>query len=215
MNELTLYVGNKRYSSWSLRPYLALAHTGAKFRTEVITLDQPDSKQNILAINPAGRVPALRDGDLLIHDSLAICEYLAEGFRDAHLWPSDRAARARARAITAEMHSSFGALRSNMGMDILGSTPGKGHTPEALADAARIMDIWRDARAHAPTTGPFLFGAFSIADAFYAPVTTRFTTYAVPMDAVCQAYVDTIAALPSFQAWRDDATREAPLPNHT
>lgn len=214
MTDLLLYVGNKRYSSWSLRPYLALAHTGAPFRTEVITLDQPGTKSHILAVNPAGRVPALRHGDLLVHDSLAICEYVNELFPEARLWPADRAARARARAITAEMHSSFVALRSNMGMDILGSRPGVGHTPEALADAARIMDIWREARARA-SGGPFLFGAFTIADAFYAPVTTRFITYAVPLDATCQAYVDAIAALPSFQAWRDDATREAPLPNHT
>lgn len=213
MNELLLYVGNKRYSSWSLRPYLALAHTGAPFRTEVIHLDRPDTKQHILAVNPAGHVPALRDGDLLIHDSLAICEYLHELFPAAGLWPTDRATRARARAITAEMHAGFVALRANMGMDILGHKPGVGHTPEALASAARVMDIWREARARA-TGGPFLFGTFTIADAFYAPVTTRFTTYGVPLDAVCQAYVDTIAALPSFQAWRADATREEELPNH-
>jgi glutathione S-transferase len=213
MNELLLYVGNKRYSSWSLRPYLALAHTGAPFRTEVIVLDQPDSKQKILAVNAAGRVPALRDGDLLVHDSLAICEYLNELFPAAHLWPADRATRARARAITAEMHSSFTAIRSSMGMDILGSKPGVGHTPDALADAARIMTIWRDALGRA-TGGPFLFGAFSIADAFYAPVTTRFTTYGVPLDATCQAYVDAIQSLPSFLAWRDDATREMELPDH-
>jgi glutathione S-transferase len=213
MSDFLLYVGNKRYSSWSLRPYLALAHTGAPFRTEVIQLDQPDSKRNILAVNPAGRVPALRHGDLLVHDSLAICEYLHELFPAANLWPTDRATRARARAITAEMHSGFAALRSNMGMDILGSKPGVGHTPEALADAARIMDIWREHRARA-TGGPFLFGAFTIADAFFAPVTTRFTTYAVPLDDTCRAYVDAIAALPSFRAWRDDATREPELPNH-
>lgn len=213
MSDLLLFVGNKRYSSWSLRPYLALAHTGAPFRTEVIHLDRPETKQNILAVNPAGRVPALRDGDLLIHDSLAICEYLHELFPAANLWPADRATRARARAITAEMHSSFAAMRSNMGMDILGSKPGQGHTPEALADAARVMEIWREARARA-TGGPFLFGAFTIADAFFAPVTTRFTTYAVPLDATCQAYVDVIAALPAFQAWRDDATHEEELPNH-
>jgi glutathione S-transferase len=213
MSELLLFVGNKRYSSWSLRPYLALAHTGAPFRTEVIHLDRADTKQNILAVNPAGRVPALRHGDLLIHDSLAISEYLHELFPTANLWPTDRATRARARAVTAEMHSSFVAMRSNMGMDILGKKPGVGHTPEALADAARVMDIWRECRARA-SGGPFLFGAFSIADAFYAPVTTRFTTYAVPLDATCQAYVDAIAALPSFQAWRDDATREEELPNH-
>ncbi len=212
MSDLLLYVGNKRYSSWSLRPYLALAHTGAHFRTEVIHLDQPDTKRNILAVNPAGRVPALRHGDLLVHDSLAICEYLAELFPHAHLWPADRFVRARARSVTAEMHSSFTAIRSSMPMDILARKPGIGHTAAALADAARIMDIWREclSKSH----GPFLFGAFTIADAFFAPVTTRFTTYAVPLDATCKAYVEAVQSLPEFLAWRDDATREPELPNH-
>lgn len=212
MSELVLFVGNKRYSSWSLRPYLALAHTGAPFRTEVIHLDQPDTKRNILAVNPAGRVPALRHGDLLVHDSLAICEYLAELFPHAHLWPADRATRARARAVTAEMHSSFPAIRSSMPMDILARKPGIGHTAVALADAARIQEIWHDCLGR--SNGPFLFGGFSIADAFFAPVTVRFTTYGVPLDATCRAYVEAVQSLPEFLAWRDDATREAELPNH-
>ena len=211
--ELLLYVGNKRYSSWSLRPYLALAATGAPFRTQVILLDEPGTRQNILAVNKAGRVPVLRHGDLWVHDSLAICEYAHELFPDAGLWPADRAARARARAITAEMHSSFAAMRADMTMDLLGSRPGVGHTPAALADAARVMELWREARARA-SGGPFLFGGFTIADAFFAPVTTRFTTYHVPMDDVSRAYVAAVQALPAFQAWRDDARGEPELPDH-
>ncbi len=213
MLELLLYVGNKRYSSWSLRAYLALAHTGAPYRLELIGLDLPDTRQNILAVNKAGRVPVLRHGDLVVNDSLAICEYLHELFPDAHLWPTDRAARARARAVTAEMHSSFTALRSQMPMDLIGSRPGVGHTPETLAEAARVVEIWREARARA-SGGPFLFGAFTIADAFFAPVTTRFTTYGVPVDDVGRAYIETIAALPSFPAWKADARHEPELHDH-
>lgn len=212
-DDLLLYVGSKRYSSWSLRPYLALAHTGAPYRLEVIPLDQPDTRQNILAVNPAGWVPALRHGDLLVHDSLAICEYLHELFPAARLWPEDRAARARARAIVAEMHSGFAPLRQNMGMDIVGSRPGRGRTPEALANIARITDIWREARGRAQG-GPFLFGHFTIADAFYAPVATRFVTYDVPLDDTGRAYVDAIYALPSFQRWLADARLEPELPFH-
>lgn len=213
MSDLVLYVGNKRYSSWSLRAYLALAHTGAPFRTQLIYLDVPDTAENIRAINKAGRVPVLRHGDLWVNDSLAICEYLYELFPDAGLWPADRAVRARARSVAAEMHSSFTALRTHMTMDLLGSKPGVGHNPETLAEAARVQEIWREARARA-TGGPFLFGAFCIADAFFAPVTTRFTTYGVPMDDVAQAYVAAVQALPAFRAWLDDARSEPELPDH-
>src|SRR3954463_15433583 len=132
---LTLHVGSKRYSSWSLRPYLALAHTGAPFETKVITLDTPTTAAEIAKVNPAGKVPVLHHDGLVIQDSLAICEYLSELYPDAKLWPADRAQRARARAISAEMHSGFAELRGNMPMDIGGNKPGVGHTPGALADA--------------------------------------------------------------------------------
>jgi len=207
MTELVLTIGNKNYSSWSLRPYLALAATGAPFREEVIPLSRPDSKAAILAVNPAGKVPVLRDGDLVIWDSLAICEYLAEQFPAAGLWPADAAERARARAISAEMHSGFAALRENMPMDIRARKPGRGHTPAALADAARVLAIWRECRARAQG-GPFLFGRFSIADAMYAPVTTRLVTYGVELDEVGRAYVDAVAALPAMQAWVAAAAQE-------
>ncbi|MBE7454659.1 MAG: glutathione S-transferase family protein [Kofleriaceae bacterium] len=211
--ELVLHVGNRRYSSWSLRPYLALAATGAPFRTEVILLDRPETRRELLAVNPAGRVPVLHHGPLVVHDSLAICEYVHELFPAAGLWPADRADRARARAITAEMHAGFAALRGAMSMDLLGHRPGHGHTPEALADARRVLEVWRDARARA-TGGPFLFGTFTIADAFYAPVATRFLTYGVPLDEVGRAYVAAVTALPAFVAWREAARAEPELPGH-
>ena len=203
---LTLYVGSKRYSSWSLRPYLALAHTGATFDTKTILLDQDDTRANIAKVNPAGRVPVLHHDNLIIWDSLAICEYANELYPDAKLWPSDRAARAKARSISCEMHSSFAPLRQNMPMDIGGNLPGQGHTPEALADARRVQAIWREALQ--ASGGPFLFGAFSIADAMFAPVTTRFVTYGVDLDATCRAYVDAVHALPAMKQWVADAARE-------
>jgi glutathione S-transferase len=203
---MTLYVGSKNLSSWSLRAYLALGASGLAFEDEVIELDRPTTKSRILAVNPAGRVPVLHHDDVVIWDSLAICEYLNELVPEAKLWPADRARRARARSISAEMHSGFVALRTNRSMDLCADKAGQGHVPEALADARRVQDIWRDALA--ASGGPFLFGAFSIADAMFAPVTTRFTTYGVDMDATCRAYVDAVAALPAMQAWRRDAASE-------
>jgi glutathione S-transferase len=203
---LTLYVGSKRYSSWSLRPYLALAHTGLPSETRTILLDRDVTKAEILKVNPAGRLPVLYHDDLAIWDSLAICEYLNELAPEAQLWPADRARRARTRAICAEMHSGFTALRNNMSMDVCAEKPGQGHTPETLADIRRIVEIWHEALD--ASGGPLLFGRFTIADAMYAPVTTRFTTYGVALDATCRAYVDTIAALPAMRAWRSDASTE-------
>jgi glutathione S-transferase len=203
---LTLYVGSKRYSSWSLRPYLALAHTGLAFETRTILLDQDDTKANIARVTPAGRVPVLHHDELVIWDSLAICEYLAELQPEAGLWPVDRAARARARAISAEMHAGFATLRRDMPMDVIAPKPGQGHTPEALTDARRVQAIWREALA--ASGGPFLFGTFTIADAMFAPVATRFVTYGVELDVACRAYVDAIYALPAMRQWIADAERE-------
>lgn len=203
---LTLYVGSKRYSSWSLRPYLALAHASAKFDCKTILLDQDDSKANIGRVSPSGRVPVLHDDDLVVWDSLAICEYVNELFPDAKLWPSDRKQRAKARAVSAEMHSGFVALRRDMSMELHANRAGEGHTPDALADARRVMAIWREALG--ASGGPFLFGAFSIADAMFAPVATRFVTYGVDLDATCRKYVETVHALPAMKDWHDDAARE-------
>lgn len=202
---MILYVGTKQKSSWSLRPYMALKQGQIEFESRTIFLDRADSKARIAAVSPTGRVPVLHDGDLVIPDSLAICEYAAE--LAPSLWPTHRADRARARAVACEMHSGFAALRTHMSMDILSEDlAGKGHVPEALADAARVMDIWRQCLSHG---GPFLFGEFSVADAMFAPVTTRFTTYGVDMDDVCRAYCARIQALPAFQQWKHEAITEA------
>lgn len=203
---LTLYVGSKRYSSWSLRPYLALAHTNLAFETKTILLDQQDTKSKIAAVNPAARVPVLHHDELIVWDSIAICEYVAELAPDAKLWPTDRAQRAKARSISAEMHSGFVPLRRDMPMDLISKKPGVGHTADALADAKRVMTIWREALA--ASGGPFLFGHFTIADAMFAPVTTRFTTYGVELDDVCTKYVAHVHALPGFKQWLGDAEAE-------
>jgi glutathione S-transferase len=203
---LTLYVGSKRSSSWSLRPYLALAHAGAQFECKTILLDQDETVAAIAKVTPAGKVPVLHHDNLVVWDSLAICEYANDLFPDAKLWPTDRAARAKARAISCEMHAGFVALRRDMAMDIGAALAGQGHTQDALADARRVMAIWREAVA--ASGGPFLFGHFTIADAMYAPVTTRFVTYGVDLDATCRAYVDHVHALPAMKQWVADAAKE-------
>lgn len=201
MDQFVLYVGTRHLSSWSLRPYLALARLGVPFEERVIELDRADTRQKIRAISPSGRVPALHHGGRVVWDSLAICEYLHELFGDARLWPVDRGERARARAVACEMHSGFAAMRTHFSMDLRRAPTTGPHDPDALADAARVMEIWRDCRARA-SGGPFLFGHFTIADAMYAPVVTRFATYGVPLDEVSAAYCAAIEELPAMQAWR-------------
>lgn len=203
---LHLYVGTKRYSSWSLRPYVALVQAGAVFETRTILLDQTATRDEIGKVNPAGKVPVLHHDGVVIWDSLAICEYVHELYPGAKLWPEDRTKRALARSVSAEMHSGFAAMRQAMTMDLGESRPGQGHTPEALADVRRIQAIWREQLG--ASGGPFLFGAFSIADAMFAPVTTRFTTYGVDLDETCRAYVDAVAALPAMKQWQKDAEAE-------
>ncbi len=203
---LTLYVGSKRYSSWSLRGYLAVVQTGAPFECKTITLDTSNTATEIAAVTPAGRVPVLHHDGLVIWDSLAIGEYLHELYPARNLWPTDRADRARARSISAEMHSSFAALRRDMPMDVVDAKHGKGHTADALADARRVQQIWREQLV--VSKGPFLFGAFTLADAMFAPVATRFQTYGVDLDPTCRAYVDAIHALPAFLDWKRDAEAE-------
>ncbi len=211
MKELTLVVATKNYSSWSLRPYLALAHTGQPFREVVVQLGQPDTAANIAKHSPSGRVPALVHGELVIWDSLAICEYLAELFPQARLWPEAAAARAVARSVTAEMHSSFAALRNHMPMNLRARRPGEGRAPGVAEDISRVTQLWRECRERHGKGGPFLFGAFSIADAFYAPVVTRFVTYGVELDAVCGAYRDAVLALPAMRAWTEASQGEPPV----
>lgn len=204
---ILLYVGNKNLSSWSLRPYLALAHTGVPFEEVVIPLDRPDTREQILAVSPSGRVPVLRDGAIHVWDSLAICEHLAERFPEAKLWPANLAARAHARSVSAEMHAGFADLRREMPMNIVARTP-REPSPAAAADIERILAVWSDCRELHAERGPFLFGAFSIADAMFAPVVTRFVTYGVPVGAEARAYMDAITTLPSMVRWAAGAADE-------
>ena len=203
---LTLVIGNKNYSSWSLRPWLAMKHTGIPFLEHRIALYQPNSRRHVLEHSPTGKVPALKDGTTTVWDSLAILEYLAEKFPDRGLWPRSAAARARARSMSAEIHSSFGELRMHMPMNLRNSYPGRGLTSEVEADIARIVSLWTD--CHAIASGPFLMGDFCIADAMFAPVATRFVTYGVRLPPVCHRYVDMLIALPAMQAWYADARAE-------
>lgn len=201
MTQLTLVIGNKNYSSWSLRPWLAMKQAGLEFDEIRIALDTPTSLQEIRQYSPAGKVPILLDNGLTIWDSLAICEYLAEHYPTKHWWPEDKAARAVARSISAEMHSGFQALRQNMPMNCRAFLPGKGMAPGVQADIDRITAIWRDCRQNFGTGGEMLFGDFTIADAMFAPVVSRFTTYDVQLDPTSRAYAETIWALPAMQEW--------------
>ncbi len=202
MADLTIYLGNKNYSSWSLRPWLVLKRTTVAFDEIVIPLYQPTSKETVQKYSPSGRVPALRHGDRTIWESLAICEYLAESFPNFDLWPKDLAARGMARAVSAEMHAGFHALREHLPMNIRSSFPGRGVTPEVQADINRIMALWRDCRSRfGDGKGDFLFGNFTIADAMYAPVVTRFRTYKVELERDAEIYCDTIMAMPAMQEW--------------
>lgn len=206
---MKLLIGDKNYSSWSMRPWLLLKHFGIPFEEVLIHLNQPGTNAAVLAQAPQGpgKVPCLIDASgEAVWDSLAIAETLAEQFPQHALWPRDAAARARARCVSAEMHSGFGALRSNMWMNIRASFAGKNATPEALADIARIETIWRDCLdAHG---GPFLFGEFGIADAMYAPVAMRFNTWRPALSGTASAYVERISALPAVKAWIDAAHAE-------
>ena len=209
MPSLTLIIGNKNYSSWSLRPWLLLKQAGIPFSERRIPLYTPQTKADILKHSPAGKVPVLHDGDISVWDSLAICEYLAEKVPQQPLWPVAAAARARARSVACEMHSGFTALRQNMNMNCRKRLPGKGRTPEVAVDIERICALWKDSRANFGKSGDFLFGEFGIADAMYAPVALRFVTYAVDLDPVCTAYVRAITSLPAIQQWLAEAEAES------
>jgi glutathione S-transferase len=206
--DLTLVIGNKNYSSWSLRPWLVLKQAGIPFREIFISLYTEVSPARIKKYSPSGKVPVLIDGDVTVWESLAIGEYLAEKFPHKHLWPADPAARAMARSAATEMHAGFSALRSHMSMNCRKHLPGKGRTPEVLKDIARITTLWNDCRTRFGKGGGFLFGKFSTADAMYAPVALRFVTYAVELDPVSAAYVQTITTMPAIQQWVADARAE-------
>jgi glutathione S-transferase len=207
---LTLVIGNKNYSSWSMRPWVAAVAAGIPFTEVRVLLDQPDTFANIARFSAAGRVPVLLAGEMTIWDSLAICEYLAEQFPDKHLWPQDVAARALARSVVAEMHSGFPDLRMAMSMNIKAKLPGRGRTPGAQADIGRICEIWEECLARFGHHR-FLFGDFSIADAFYAPVVMRFKTYGVALAPALQAYCDRMQAHPAVARWVEEALQETDI----
>ncbi|MFO1350162.1 MAG: glutathione S-transferase family protein [Gammaproteobacteria bacterium] len=207
MTELTLVIGNQNYSSWSLRPWLYLKHHGIPFTEIRIPLDTPQTRDRIARYSLAGRVPVLIDGTLTVWESLAILEYLAERFPDTHGWPTDREQRAVARAVANEMHAGFAALRTEFPMNCRARITGVTPSTAAQTDIARIQAIWRDCRSR-HGGGPWLFGEFSIADAMYAPVATRFVTYGIAVDPVSQAYIDTVIASAAMQAWLASARAE-------
>lgn len=208
MSKLTLVVGNKNYSSWSLRPWMALAMAGIPFNETLIVLDQPDTKAKIAAHTTAGRVPVLHHGKLTIWESLAILEYLAETFPEKNLWPKALAARVVARAISNEMHAGFSALRSACPMNLRRARKAVPLSDAVRDDVGRIEHIWRDCRRRFGKGGRFLFGKFSNADAMFAPVATRFETYMVPVADDTRAYVANVVSTPAFLAWKDAALKE-------
>lgn len=208
MPTLKIVLGNKNYSSWSLRPWLVLKHLGARFEEQVIPLDQPSTAEQLRKFSPSGRVPVLIDGDTVVWDSLAICEYLNERFPDRNLWPKDAKARAMARSVSAEMHSGFTALREHLPMKFRETFPQKPLQPNVKADISRILQLWNDCRARFGAGGPFLFGPYTIADAIYTPVVSRFKTYAVPLEGSAAAYAEAIWSLPSVAEWLAAARAE-------
>jgi len=199
---LTLVIGNKNYSSWSMRPWLALRANHIAFDEVFIPLyTGAADKKRILGFTHSGKVPALIDGDVTIWDSLAIIEYLAEKFPQARLWPEDRARRAHARSISAEMHSGFAALRNECGMNLHRPVGAIALSADARDNVARIQQIWIECRERYAEFGPFLFGAFGGADAMFAPVVHRFQTYAIEVRPEARHYMDTMMSLPAFQEW--------------
>lgn len=199
---LKLVIGNKNYSSWSMRPWVAMKAAGIEFEEIFIPLyTGAADKQRLLDVSPAGKVPTLIDGDVTVWDSLAIIEYLAEGFPEARLWPATREARARARSVSAEMHSGFAALRNECGMNLHRPVKAKPLSEAARADIARVQEIWTDCRARYGAQGPYLFGAFSAADAMYAPVVHRFRIYAIDVSSVVRDYMAAMTAQPAFAEW--------------
>ncbi|HEU0151010.1 MAG TPA: glutathione S-transferase family protein [Bradyrhizobium sp.] len=207
---MKLVIGNKNYSSWSLRPWLAMRGCNIGFEEIFIPLYTEDKadKDRILSFSPAGKVPILIDGDIAVWDSLAIIEYLAERFPNAGLWPHDAAERAHARSISAEMHSGFVPLRSACGMNLHRSVRAVALSDDARANVARIEEIWSECLMRHNARGPFLFGAFSAADAMFAPVVHRFRTYAIEVSPQAKAYMDTMWTFPAFAEWTRDGLAE-------
>ena len=208
MSKLVLVIGSKRYSSWSLRPWLAMRQAGLPFDEVLIPFRRSDSKAALEAHSPTAKVPVLRHDGRLVWESLAIMETLSEAFPGAGLWPADAAARAEARAVSAEMHAGFVALREHMPMDFCALYPGRGRGAGVADDIRRIVAIWDSCRERFSSDGPFLFGPFTAADAMFAPVVSRFHTYAVELSGPSQAYADTVRSLPAMAEWGAAAEAE-------
>lgn len=208
MHEFELVIGDRRYSSWSLRPWLVMQTAGIGFNESHIKLRQPDTAAQALRHSPSGKVPLLKHGDRRVWDSLAICEYLADLFPGKKLWPEDASLRAEARSIAAEMHSGFMDMRRELSMDCAETLPLPDLSDGARRDVARVQEIWRMCLDRPDRGGPFLYGHFTIADGFYAPVVSRFVTYGVALPPPCRVYVDAIMALPAMQAWLKAAKAE-------
>ena len=205
---LTLIIANKAYSSWSFRPWILMRHFGIAFNEVVIPMAQENTRAEMLRFSPAGKCPALHDGDITVWDSLAIIEYLAECHPEKPLWPEPRAARAQARSLAAEMHSGFTGLRGLLPMNMRRAVKRRELPPEASADVVRIEQAFRQARKEFGQAGAFLFGDFSAADAMFAPVVNRLHVYDVVVTAATRAYMDTMMALPAWQEWQAQAQAE-------
>jgi len=211
---LELVIGNKNYSSWSLRPWLLMTEFGLAFTETKLPLDTPEFRQRIVNYSPTSRVPVLLDGDEKIWDSLAICEVLNERYLDGRGWPKDSRARAAARCAVAEMHSGFTALRSQLPLNCHRQPDGYRWKEDADRDIVRVQAIWRDLRASFGGNGDFLCGDFGIVDAMYAPVCSRFRAYGVDLDENADRYVKSIHQLPGMQAWLAEAKLEPPKPDN-
>src|SRR5215470_6146393 len=201
----TLYIGNKNYSSWSVRPWVLMKTVGIPFREERLSLYQPQSRERLLAVSPSGKVPSLHDGAKVVWDSLAITEYLAE--RHPGIWPADAAARAWARCASAEMHSGFARLRDEFGMNLRVAVQ-KQPSPEVASEIARIVSLWSEGRSRFGRSGDFLCGSFTAVDAFWCPVAFRFRSYGVEPDGAAGDYLRALLALPAMREWSEDAANE-------
>jgi len=209
MDKLTFITGNKAYSSWSLRPWLALRATDAAFQEIVVPLYVPGYKAALFMHSPAGKVPVLKHGERLIWDSLAICEYLAEQFPKAQLWPEDAAARALARSVSAEMHSGFTAIRSAMPFNCRATGRRVASNQELEGEIQRVQSLWRECHERYGQEGPWLFGRFTVADCMYIPIALRFVTYGARLESsMVQAYVQTVLQYPPVQEWVAAAQQE-------